>query len=71
MNTYLSAPALSVLGALDDPGQVEQLDLGALVLDAPGHRRQRRELVSGNLGVHAGQVAQQCRLPHGWRSYET
>ena len=64
MNTDLSAPALSVLGALDDPGQVEQLDLGALVLDAPGHRRQRRELVSGNLGVHAGQVAQQRRLAH-------
>lgn len=37
---YLPAPPLAVLGALDDAGEVEQLDLGPLVLYAPGHRGQ-------------------------------
>lgn len=36
----LPAAALAVLGALDDAGKVEQLDLGALVLDAAGHGRE-------------------------------
>ena len=45
----LATTPLAVLGALDNPGQIEQLDLGALVDDHTWHRRQRRELVRRHL----------------------
>lgn len=52
----LPSATLAVLRALDDSGQVEQLDLRPLVLDAAGHGGERCEFVRGHLRVHAGQV---------------
>jgi hypothetical protein len=43
---HLSATALAVLGTLDDTGQVQQLDLRALVSDHARDTRQRRELIA-------------------------
>ena len=37
------------LGALNNPGQIEQLDLGALVYDHAWHRCQCREFVRRHL----------------------
>jgi hypothetical protein len=47
------------------PGQIEQLDLGALVLDDAGHGRERGELVRCDLGVHASKICEQRRLADG------
>ena len=46
---HLPAAALAVLGALDDPGQVQQLDLRAAVPDDAGDARERGELVGRHL----------------------
>jgi len=44
----LAAAALAVLGALDDAGQVEQLDARAAVVHRARDARERRELVRGH-----------------------
>lgn len=45
-NAHLPPAALAVLGALNNAGQVQQLDLGAFVPDHSRDARQRRELVA-------------------------
>ena len=60
----LAAAALAVLGALDDAGQVEQLDARAAVVHGARDARQRRELVRGHgaLRLAAGQHVEQSAL---------
>jgi hypothetical protein len=58
----LPAAPLAVGGALDDAGQVEQLDLGVVVADDARDARERRELVGRRLGGRSGQDGQQGGL---------
>lgn len=55
---HLPTTTLAILGTLNDSGQIQQLDLGALVFNAAGHRRERGELVSRHLGVNASQIGE-------------
>lgn len=50
----LATAALALGGALDDTRQIEQLNLGAAVLEHTGNGRQRREGVRGGLGLGLG-----------------
>eukprot|EP00160_Parvularia_atlantis_P021656 Unigene9472_Nuclearia_a/m.28918 Unigene9472_Nuclearia_a/g.28918 ORF Unigene9472_Nuclearia_a/g.28918 Unigene9472_Nuclearia_a/m.28918 type:complete len:389 (-) Unigene9472_Nuclearia_a:1-1167(-) len=61
----LAAAALALRGALDNAGQVEQLDLGAVVLDLARDARQRRKLVARRDALRARDLGQQRRLAHG------
>ena len=58
----LSPAALALGGTLDDPRQVEQLDVGAVVLDDARDAGERGELVAGALRLRLRQRAQQRRL---------
>jgi hypothetical protein len=49
----LPTPTLPVFGTLDDTRQVQQLDLGALVLQHARNASQGRELVSCDFGEYA------------------
>lgn len=55
---HLSSTSPPVSSALDDSRQVEQLDLGALVVHVSGDARQRRELVGCSLALSPSQVRQ-------------
>jgi len=55
---HLTTTTLAILGALNDTGQIQQLDLGALVLDAAGHSGQSCELVGRHFGVNASQIGE-------------
>lgn len=46
---YLFSTALSVLGSLDDSGQVEELDLRTLIANDARHGRESREFILSNL----------------------
>lgn len=50
---HLSTTTLAVLGAFNDTRQIQQLDLGALVLDASGNSCERCELVGCYFRVDA------------------
>ena len=54
----LPTSTLAIFSSLNDPRQVQQLDLGPLVLDTTGDRGQRGELVGRHLTVHSSQVRQ-------------
>ena len=60
--THLTTSSFALSGSFDDTGQVEQLNVGVLVLDDTRNTGQRSKLVSscGTLGLSQG--AQQCRL---------
>ena len=60
----LPASALAVFSSLNDPRQVQQLDLGPLVLDTAGDRGESGELVGRHLTVNPGKVGQQSGLSH-------
>ena len=60
----LLAAALAVLGALDDAGQVEQLDGGPVLLVLAGDAGQRRELLGRHLRLHVRHLLHQRRLAH-------
>mmetsp|Transcript_34071 Transcript_34071/g.83512 ORF Transcript_34071/g.83512 Transcript_34071/m.83512 type:complete len:385 (+) Transcript_34071:313-1467(+) len=67
---HLPPAAFALGGALDDPGQVQQLDLGAAVPDHAGHARQRGELVRGHLGEGAGELVEERGLAHGGEAHQ-
>ena len=56
---------LAVLGALDDPRQVQKLDLGAAVPDDARDARQRGELVGRDLREGSRELVEQRRLADG------
>jgi len=58
----LAAAALALRRALDDAGQVEQLDLRAAVQDVARDARERRELVRRGARLGARQLGQQRAL---------
>ncbi|KAJ8530370.1 hypothetical protein ON010_g14542 [Phytophthora cinnamomi] len=66
----LSAAAFAVLGALDDAGQVEDLDARAAVVERAGDGRERRELVGRRLGEGARELREQRGLAHGREAHE-
>lgn len=59
------APApLALGGTLDDPGKVQQLDLGPVVLEDPGDAGQGGEFVGADRGGRGGDLAEQGGLAH-------
>ena len=62
----MSTSSFAILGALDDTGEIEELDLGAAVPDHAGDARQCCELVRRHLGEGARELVQQCAFPDGW-----
>jgi len=67
---HLAPASLTLRSPLDDPRQVEQLDLGALVVDDAGDARERGELVPGGLGLGAREKREEGRLAHGREAYQ-
>eukprot|EP00166_Cyanidium_caldarium_P005988 ctg_769.g371 len=61
----LTAAAASLLGALDDTRQVDQLNLGAAVIDIGGYGGERGKLVRGHFAFGLGELAEQGRFAHG------
>jgi hypothetical protein len=59
---HLPAAALALRGALDDTRQVQQLDLGVVVVDDAGDACEGGELVRRGLRLCACQLGQQRRL---------
>ena len=59
---HLSTSSFALGGSFDDSGQVEQLDVGVLVLDDARDAGQRRELVGRRHTLGLRQGAQQSRL---------
>ena len=68
---YLAAPPLALRGPLDDPWQIQQLDLGLVVVDDAGDAGQGGELVRRYLRLRPGEQAEQGRLAHGWEAWES
>lgn len=58
----LTATSFTVFGALDDTWQIQQLDLGALVLNHTRDGGECRELVGSYFGVNTGQVGEESRF---------
>mmetsp|Transcript_102463 Transcript_102463/g.306074 ORF Transcript_102463/g.306074 Transcript_102463/m.306074 type:complete len:296 (+) Transcript_102463:340-1227(+) len=67
----LLSAALAILGPLDDAREVEQLYLGALVVEDAGHACEGRELVGGDLALLARHLVQQRGLAHGGEADKT
>uniref|UniRef100_A0A8W7Q3G9 Uncharacterized protein n=1 Tax=Anopheles coluzzii TaxID=1518534 RepID=A0A8W7Q3G9_ANOCL len=62
---HLPTATLALGRPLDDAGQIEQLYVGALVLDHARDAGERGELVVGRLALRLGQRGQQRRLADG------
>eukprot|EP00968_Pinguiococcus_pyrenoidosus_P000367 scaffold24_cov245-Pinguiococcus_pyrenoidosus.AAC.19 len=67
----LATSALAVSRALDDPRQVQDLDLRAAIVQGARDGRQRGELVSGRLGERAGEGRHERRLAHRGESHQS
>jgi hypothetical protein len=61
----LASATTALRGALDDPGQVEELDARALVLDHARDRGERGELVCGGLGLGVRGLGEERALADG------
>ena len=66
----LSTTTFALRSALDDTGQIEQLYLGALVLDHTRHTGQGRELVSSDFALGVGDRGKQSGLADGRKADE-
>eukprot|EP01139_Manchomonas_bermudensis_P010142 Amastigsp_a340011_380.p2 type:complete len:325 gc:universal Amastigsp_a340011_380:300-1274(+) len=60
----LAPTAFALRRALNDPGQIEELNLRPCVVNHAGDACQRRELVRGNLRLGGGHFREQSRLAH-------
>mmetsp|Transcript_18220 Transcript_18220/g.48951 ORF Transcript_18220/g.48951 Transcript_18220/m.48951 type:complete len:203 (+) Transcript_18220:720-1328(+) len=67
---HLLASAFAVLGALDDPRQVEQLNLGSFVKENARHAGQRRELVGRDQALLTCHLVQERGLPNGRETHQ-
>lgn len=67
----LLTTTLTVLGTLDDTGEIEELDTGALVVDDAGHAGEGCELVCGDGRVCVGELVQQGGLADTREAHET
>jgi hypothetical protein len=56
----LPPATLALRGPLDDSGQIEQLDLGALVVDYAGDTGERREFVRRRLALRPREKCEGC-----------
>mmetsp|Transcript_6266 Transcript_6266/g.17970 ORF Transcript_6266/g.17970 Transcript_6266/m.17970 type:complete len:274 (-) Transcript_6266:154-975(-) len=66
----LLTATLAILGALDNPGKIQELDLCALVVEDARHACQRRELVRRDLALLPGHLVEQRRLANGGEADE-
>lgn len=67
----LATTTTTILGTLNDTGQVDHLQWRAIVRDLAGHTRQGGEFVGGGLGVLAGQATHERTLADGRETDET
>ena len=66
----LAPSPLTLRGALDDPGEVEQLDLGAAILEHARDGCERREGVRGDLGPRLGDLGEEGGFADGGEADE-
>ena len=67
----LSSSAFALRGTFDNTRQIEQLYFGAFVMNNARHACQCGKLVGGDHTLGARHRAQQCRLAHRWKAYES
>ena len=67
----LLTSTLAIFGSLDNSWQIEQLDLGALIVEDTWDAGQCCEFISGSLRVLSGQRCQESRLAYGREAYQS
>ena len=66
----LTTATFPILRTLDDTGEIEHLDLGAVILDLAGYSSQGCEFVGGDFRMLPGQLAHKRTFANGRKSDE-